>query len=133
VPPTEQSSVYQTVRCSSGLTGCSRVQPGTLGYNSPDGPCGAPDSPVITQPTTTCHVSCSQRSDEAPDSLVPPTGQSGARRKRKVTNQGSFYRCIVQCPVHPQTGKAKSLQMKLQWLLGLLGYKRTPYAPWSST
>jgi hypothetical protein len=37
---------HRTVRCSSGCTGCSRVQPGTLDYNSSDGSRGAPDNPM---------------------------------------------------------------------------------------
>jgi hypothetical protein len=37
---------HRTVRCSSGCTVCSRVQLGTLGYNSSDGPRRALDNPM---------------------------------------------------------------------------------------
>jgi hypothetical protein len=101
---------HRTVRCPSpdGLVHdpANLLLLGILvcvGYNSPDHPRVASDSPVCQQPTTSATLVGGQRSTGAPDCPVPPTRRSGAHQNRKATNHAIHSRCTVHCPVHPRT------------------------------
>jgi hypothetical protein len=112
-------ATHRTVRCapdipvhdstnslSSGFSAC-------VGYNSPDGPCEMPDSPVSQQPTASGHV--------GPGPTVKwRTGQSGAPHrmvrcppKQESSQSGDSphapsralftVRCTSDSSVHPRT------------------------------
>jgi hypothetical protein len=137
VPPTGQSGVQRTVRCATdspvhGLANSllSRFL-AYVGYDSPDNPRVAPDSPVSQQPTTSGHI--------GPQPTVKwRTGQSGVPHQtvrcpqnRKAANQGFSARArpahcslssvhwTVQCTRRQKATRA--FQMELQLLLGPLG------------
>jgi hypothetical protein len=125
---------HQTVRCLSldspvhGPANCllSRIL-ACVGYNSPDRPRGAPDSPECPPPTASCHV------DRGP-TVKWSTGQSGARTGRSGAPRTETSQSRDSVPTHCSLSgvhrtvrwtrgqkATRAFQMELQQLLGPLG------------
>jgi hypothetical protein len=108
VPPTEQSGVHQTVRCtvhptlcSWGLLAMSAIIHRTVHARRWTVRC-------TSCATATCHVDQGQRSYGAPDRPVPDTGPSGAPHKRKPTNQ--VILCHVLCSYYLLSGVHRTVR-----------------------
>jgi hypothetical protein len=108
------SPVHGPANCLlSGILAC-------VGYNLPDSPRGAPDSPVCPPPMASCHV------DRGP-TVKWSTGRSGVPQNRTSQSRESVpTHCslsgvhrIVRCTRGQKATRA--FQMELQQLLGPLG------------
>jgi hypothetical protein len=91
----------------------SRAWPGPAGYKSPNGPVPPPwqfDARTTNgyqpcQPAPTIRWSTRQS--------IGPTGRFGTHRRNKVTNQQSFDRCTLHCPVRHQIVRCTCRQGRL--------------------